>query len=322
MAHPTKQPEESSQIDHDELIGTLDALFNPEPDEDGFMREWPHGRLEKHHCLTFDYMKTLGNWEGSTTHPNTRLFSVEQEGIVSLERNLDVSTRLFDAALRLFADSFVVYHHAKESPSALRFYPPIILTFWSAFESFVRYTSEFMLFTSKGIPGEVTKYLREQIVEVDGKGDLRTSDRYRNVLDRYAVLLRYGFGPQVDRGATYWQALKKAQELLDYYTHIEVVASRSISCAEVLDFMEAVLLGIIVPSSLAKRTLMLNVFYLYDRWVDLSGLTQDALPKGHIEEPFFHSKKLEGNFMSYCPFVSVDTERFPNFDEERERRPK
>jgi hypothetical protein len=43
MTHPTKQPEESSEIDHDELIGTLDALFNPEPDEDGFMREWPHG---------------------------------------------------------------------------------------------------------------------------------------------------------------------------------------------------------------------------------------------------------------------------------------
>jgi hypothetical protein len=75
MTHPTKQPEESSEIDHDELIGTLDALFNPEPDEDGFMREWPHGRLEKHHSLTFDYMKALGNWERSTTHTNTQLFS-------------------------------------------------------------------------------------------------------------------------------------------------------------------------------------------------------------------------------------------------------
>jgi hypothetical protein len=183
------------------------------------------------------------------------------------------------------------------------------------------YSSEFMLFTSKGIPEEVAKYLREQIVEVDGKGDLRTSDRYRNVLDRYAVLLRYGFGLQVDRGATYWQELKKAQDLRDYYTHIKVAASRSISSAEVLDFMESVLLGIIVPSSLAKRTLMLNIFYLYDRWVDLSELTHDALPRGHVEQPFFHSAKMEGSFTSYCPFVSVDTDRFPNSDEERERHP-
>lgn len=309
---------EDSQVDRDELISRLDSMFNPEQDDE-FMREWPDSRLEQHHGLNFDYMKSY-DWEGSTMHPSTRHFSGNEPDVVALTRNMDVSTRLFDAALRLFGDSLIEYHNAKENPSALRFYPPIIVTFWSAFESFVRYTSELMLLTSKGIPEGIARYLREQAVEVDRRGDLKLSDRHRGVLDRYAVLLRYGFGLQVDRGATYWQGLQKAQELRDYYTHIEAVKSRSISSAEVFDFMEAVLLGIITPSSQAKKTLMLNVFYLYDRWADLGELTKEALPKGHTEQPFFHSWSMEGNFLFYCPFVAVDTDRFPNSDEERERR--
>jgi hypothetical protein len=54
-----------------------------------------------------------------------------------------------------------------------------------------------MLLTSKGIPEGIANYLREQAVEVDEKGDLRFSDRNRSVLERYSVLLRYGFGMQV-----------------------------------------------------------------------------------------------------------------------------
>jgi hypothetical protein len=141
------------------------------------------------------------------------------------------------------------------------------------------------LLTSKDIPEGISNYLREQTIEVDKRGALKLSERYRSVLDRYAVLLRYGFGVQVDRGATYWQGLQKAQELRDYYTHIEVVKSRSVSCAEVLDFMEAILLGIITPSSLAKRTLMLDIFYLYDGWVDLSELLQDEGLMASGEQP-------------------------------------
>lgn len=312
---------EDNEFDHDELVARVQYIFNPGPDENGFMREWPDSRLEQHHGLTFDYMKTH-QWEGSTMHPNTRHFSDEHPEVFTLTRNSDVYTSLFDASLRLYGDSLVEYHRAKTHTSALRYYPPIILTFWSAFESFVRYTSEFMLLTSKGIPEDIANYLRERVVEVDGKGDRRLVERYRPVLDRYGVLLRYGFGLQVDRGARYWQALKEAQTLRDYYTHIEAPKSRSVSSSEVLDFMEAVLLGIITPSSQLKKTVMLNVFYLYTRWVELSEITADAMPKGHIEEPFFHSRRMEGGFLLYTPFVAVDTERFHNVDELRERHSK
>jgi hypothetical protein len=264
-------------------------------------------------------MKTF-EWEGSTSHPSTRHFSGKEPQINALIKNMDVPMRLFDAALRLFGDSLVEYHHAKENPSALRFYPPIILTFWSAFESFVRHSSELMLLTSKEVPEGIANYLRELTVEVDKRGDTKLIGRYRSVLDRYAVLLRYGFGQQVDRGATYWQVLQKAQQLRDYYSHIEVAKSRSVSSREVLDYMEAVLLGIIIPSSQGKRTIMLNVFYLYDRWVELNALTEAALPKGHAEQPFFHSWSMDNSFTFYCPFMGVDSARFPNYEEREERK--
>jgi len=32
---------EDSQIGHEELVGRLDSMFNPEPEEDGYIREWP-----------------------------------------------------------------------------------------------------------------------------------------------------------------------------------------------------------------------------------------------------------------------------------------
>lgn len=64
---------------------------------------------------------------------------------------------------------------------------------------------------------------------------------------------------------------------------------------------------------------MLNVFYLYDRCAELIELTAEFLPKGHTEEPFFHSKRMEGGFLLYAPFVSVDTQRFPSYGEQIER---
>jgi hypothetical protein len=57
--------------------------------------------------------------------------------------------------------------------------------------------------------------------------------------------LHYGFNLDIDRGNSHWQSLEKAKKLRDYYTHIEVTRSRSISAQEVLQFHEAVLLGII-----------------------------------------------------------------------------
>jgi hypothetical protein len=76
----------------------------------------------------------------------------------------------------------------------LRFYPPIILTFWSGFEAFVRRSSELMIYTSKDLPDPIIDYLRDEITTLGTTGVINKQTRYQPVLDRYAVLLKYGFG--------------------------------------------------------------------------------------------------------------------------------
>jgi hypothetical protein len=309
-------------MDHEELAAEIEDIFNPELDED--YREWPQERLRKHHALDFTYMEDW-LWEGATSHPNTRLWPAGEPGGDELTRSMDVARRLFYSSLRVFGDSVLTYATGieKDNPSQLRFYPPVILTFWSGFEAFVRHSSELMIHTSKDLPGPVADYLRDEITSVGRKGVIDRETRYRPVLDRYAVLLQYGFGYQVDRGSKYWQALERAKDLRDYYTHIDAMNSRALSSDAVLDYLETVMLGIIWPSAEVKHTLQLGIFFLYWMWDRLQRLARTEMPNGHVEEPVFHSRKLDGQpYMFYCPFTNVDTTKFPNSDEQMGRPPR
>lgn len=137
------------------------------------------------------------------------------------------------------------------------------------------------------------------------------------------MLLQYGFGYKVDRGSKYWQALERARDLRDYYTHIDAMNSRALSSKDVFDFLEAVMLGIIWPSSQVKHTLQLGIFDLHWIWDQLRELAQTVLPDGHIEQPFFHGWHLNGEqHLFYCPFTNVDDVKFPNSDEQMGRPPR
>src|SRR5207248_2269515 len=230
---------------YDDLAAEIESIFNPEPDDDEPHREWPQQRLTDHHGLDFTYMEEL-LWEGATSHPNTRFWPEKEPGGDELTRSMDVGRRLFYAALRVFGDSISTYatEGAKRNPSELRFYPPVILTFWSGFEAFVRHSSELMIHTSKDLPGEVADYLRDELTVVDRSGAIKKETKYRPALDRYAVLLQYGMGYKVDRGNKYWQALERARDLRDYYTHIDAMNSRALSSNDIFDFLETVMLGI------------------------------------------------------------------------------
>lgn len=214
---------------YEDLAAELDSIFNPEPDEDGFRREWPPDRLRKHHGLDFTYMEDW-LWEGATSHPNTRLWPEGEPGGNELTRSMDVARRLFYSSLRVFGDSMLTYATGKEkkNPSQLRFYPPVILTFWSGLEAFVRHSSELMIHTSKDLPHPIADYLRDEVTTVSRKGVIDQERRHRPVHDRYAVLLQYGVEYQIDRGNKHWQALEKAKELRDYYTHIDAMNSRAL----------------------------------------------------------------------------------------------
>ena len=301
------------KMESDDLATEIRSLFEPEQYDDFPAHEWPHERLKSHHRMIFDFMRTTFDWEGSTSHPNTRLCSTSEKDVSELTRNMDVPSRLFEAALRVYGDSLVTYSETNERTTSLRYYPPIILTVWSAFEAFVRHNSELMLLTVKDVPAPIEGYLRERTSIVDKKGNVVEVSRYQPALERYAVLLRYGYGFRVDRGHTHWQALERARKLRDYYTHVDAVSSRSISAKQVLDFTESVLLGIIWPSAQVRRTLLLGVYYLYDIWAKLSELTEAILPEDHVEQPFFHSWPLSESFHFYCPFENVDRQRFPNW---------
>jgi hypothetical protein len=178
-----------------------------------------------------------------------------------------------------------------------------------------------MILTSKGIPQAVSDYLREVVPLIDRKGNVAQRTQFAPVLERYSVLLKYGFALNVDRGSRWWQGLQAAKELRDYYTHVDASKSRSISEVQVLELLEAVLLGLIWPSSLAQRSVMVGAVHSYDLVMALKELSAKNLPSGHTEEPFFHSWNWEGQtFGFYCPFSSVDKSRFPNSDDQREQR--
>ena len=145
-------------VDIEEFKEGIQHLLNPEPDEDGFMpQEYPNEHLHEYPGLDFEYMANY-DWEGSSVHKYTRICPEDEERLHILTRNQDVPFRLFISSLHLFADSIIEYHEATAKKGDIRFYPPILLTFWSGFESFVRYSSELLIITVPSLPIEVVRH--------------------------------------------------------------------------------------------------------------------------------------------------------------------
>ncbi len=298
-----------------DFMDKIHWLFNPEPDEDGIEpREFPNKRITEQLKLDMTYMESF-DWEGSSVHKYTRLCPTDEQSIHVLTKNKDVPNRLFGTALRLYADSIMEYHDKKEREGELRFYPPVILTFWAGFETFVRYSSKLLIATANSIPVEVVNFLSEKDKRVDGNGEISEMVKYQSVLDRYVVFLRYAYNFKVNKGDKYWQDLVKAKRLRDYYTHLDVSEPRSISSQEVLSFMESILLAIIVPSSKLQRTLMLGVYWFYDILATLH-----EYHVSYEERPFFLKWHLKEEYLFYCNFENVDRNRFKQLGERLEER--
>ncbi len=291
-------------------IEEIEALFNPEPDEDGlFYREWPHSRIEKSHKLDTSYLKTF-DWEGSSMHPHTRICGPDEPHLHSLSRNMNVSNNLFGAALRLFADSIIAYHDLDERKGNIRYYPPIIMTFWSGFETYVRYSSELLLITVDDISSVKANYLLEREIRLNKKGDEYIINKYQPVLDRYALFLKCAYDYAVDRGNKYWQTLQTTKDLRDYYAHLDVHDPKAVSSRDVLDYMEAIMMGLIWPSCELKRTLLVGIYRLYEIWARLRELQNE-----YVEQPFFKDWAMDDGYMFHCNFDNVNSSRFPNMGE-------
>lgn len=298
-----------------DLILAVDRVFNPQNDdciEDGTppVEELPNDRLTKEYGFSFPFLCTDDGWEHQSFHPFNRTCSPENDGPHALMRNILVPFQLFLSALKLYADSIIAYNGCSVRHGELRYYPSIVLTFWAAFESFVRYKSELMLITAKDIPSEVNNFLREIQPTVDSNCSIKKRVQYHSVLDRYRVMIRYGYGYKMDKGNKFWQQLEKAKQLRDYYTHVDMRISREISSTDVLSFMESVLLGIIWPSYETKRTLLMRVYFLYNIWAGLKDLTDS-----YSEVPMANDLCFRQQYLFHCDFENVDDDRFPTFSE-------
>jgi hypothetical protein len=289
----------------------LELLFHPEPDEDGIpLREYPNRRLRDTLRLNFDYMSRFDS-EGSSGHKYTRLAPENESHVRLLTRSQDMPERLLASALRLMSDSISAYHDLKERHGEIRYYPPIIFTAWAGFETFVRHMSELLIVTSHELPVDIVRFLREEEVSVTPKGEIRVRSKFNRVLDRYSIFLKYAYGYEVDRGAGFWQTLEKSKELRDYYTHLDISEPRALKASEVLAFLEAIFLGLIVPSSHLQRTMMMGQYALYEIWTFLhDNCTEFA------EKPFFLDWHLGERYLFHCNFENVDKARFPSMRED------
>lgn len=308
------------RMDREELEQELHYLFNPERDDDAYPGEFSHPRIDKVHKLDASYLNELQkkfDWEGSSRHSDSRISASKDTTLDSLIRNVGVPEGLFESGLKLYADSLIAYHGSKEPKGDIRYYPPAIMTFWSGFETYVRFSSELLLITVKGIPALVADYLQEKQKYLDKRGEEKIRDHRHPVLERYALLLKFGYNYQVIRGDQYWQRLEMAKNLRDYYTHLDMHEPRAISSQEVLEFMEAVLLALVSPSCELKRTLMLGQYRLYGKWARLYELKNE-----YMEQPFLLDWHLGPPYYIHCNFEKVDNSRFPNIEEKNALRRK
>jgi hypothetical protein len=291
----------------EEMKKQIELLFNPEPDEGGVgRRAFACPRLEKTHGLDLSYLKTI-DWEGSSIHPHTRLCGAHEGALDLLTRNSDMPERLMFSALQILADSMLAYFDKDKREGEIRYYPAIVFTLWSGFECFVRHSSEILLLTVPDVPAPVVHFLRETENVVEANGTIGTRARYQSVLDRYSVFIFHAYGHKIDRGSSFWQELKEAKALRDYYTHLDVNAPRAITTADVISFIERTLLGLIWPSSILQRTFMLDQYSLYEIWAELR-----EYAKEYRERPFFMDWHLKEPRLFHCNYEGVDASRLPS----------
>jgi hypothetical protein len=297
-------------LSREELEERLAMIFELQADEDGFVAvSYPHNRLKEHFRLDTSYMDKFGFvYEGSSMHEDTRLVNPTDQAIPGmLFTNLNLADQLFEAALRLFGDSLLAYCESRKDTNSFRYYPPVIITFWSGFEAQVRFMSELLAVTVPSIPEQVKAYLLEYELVVNPRGEMVSRGKFVPVLDRYMALLRYGYGYSVDRRKTYWQRGEAARDLRNYFVHPNVRETRNITSDQVLNFMEDVLMLFIVPSCDIKRSVFLGQYRYHNMVTDLREL---AFPC--TEQPLFYDWQFRREFLTHCNFTGVDTSLFPN----------
>lgn len=293
----------------EELRDRLWPILYPEPDDDsGLGGSVPHARLLKVHGLDCSYWSPYESSSGSIWN---RVINRRDDPLHDSVQSLTVPGSLSVAAIRLFGESLIAYadqddESVRNGWGVFRYYPSVLITFWSAFEAFVRLQSEYLLAMKSSLPHPVRLALSEEEEYVDDRGRIKTRSRRRPVLDRYSLLLQYGYSLEVDRGATFWQQGVRAVEARDALAHYHVRGAPSITCRDLFSHLEAITLLWIVPSVQAGRSIYWQQFDCYDMVAGLLPFLQDF-----EERPLHKDWPRRGAILVYAPFDGLDDERYP-----------
>jgi hypothetical protein len=101
------------------------------------------------------------------------------------------------------------------------------------------------------------------------------------------------------------------KQLRDYYTHLDISEPRSVTTTDVMSFLEDTLLGLIHPSSILQRTLLIGQYQLYDLWAE-----PREFARPFRERPFFLDWHLKEPHLFHCNFENVDAARYPSVRDE------
>ena len=298
-----------------DLEHEVDGILHPEADEGSFFHcEFPHPRLATEHGLDTSYFKGPMDRHGDRTFE--RLIEDENDPLFDVLQSITVPRSLLTAALELFGQSLIAYHDTKTMHGWYRFYPPILMTVWAAFESWVRIESEILVKVAPGIPGPVRDALLEVKNTVKDNGKIMLKPDRRPVLDRYWILLKYGCNLEFDRGSRIWQNGEQVVRLRDSLVHYDVSKAPTITASETWRHMESAMLLFIAPSTMARRTLFDFQFDYFNTLTALRPLISEfeerPLHKGWSREPEIFS----------CPFDGVDDVKYPKpYPPKRDEKP-
>ncbi len=292
------------RMDLADLKHEINSVLRPERDEEGSLCwDMPHSRLSSIHGLDTSYFR--GPFVPDGDRLFERLVDDNADPLHDTLQSITVPASLFMAALQLFGDSLIEYHERKQRWGAYRFYPPILMSVWSAFEAWVRISSKILVAVVPTLPRAIRDSLLEirEGVEKDGR-IIEKPDR-KPVLDRFWLLLKYGCDFEYDRSSARWQAVNKMRRVRDTFVHYDVTGAPSLAASEMWGYIESILLLLIEPSTRLRRTLFGPQFDLYSTLAELHPLISK------FEERPLHKGWSKRATIFDCPFNGADGMRYP-----------
>jgi hypothetical protein len=291
------------KMDLPDLKVEVNSILRPDrAEEDSLPWAAPHRRLSSVHGLDTSYFRDPFDLKGDGAFE--RLLDDESDQLHDTLQSASVPMSLFTAAVQLFGDSLIEYHGRKKRWDVYRFYPPILMTAWAAFEAWVRISSEILVAVVPKLPRAVTDALLERREIVDDSGKVKIKRDSKPVLTRYWLLLKYGCNLNYDRSSAIWQAGDRIRTVRDSLVHYDVRGAPSLTASELWKHMEAVLLLSIEPSTKLGRTLFRPQFDLYATLAGLQPLITE------FEERPFHKGWPKDAAIFDCPFDVADETKY------------